>query len=297
MKNFALLILGLGLIPLAGCMSSATDEDIAHEEAMVTNCSTVAGMFPTKAGLAVAMAEELGRFDPVHDLTTVATYTPTFQRTTVLSSTAKCLKNKCANTKALLGQQTPSLSAIVDQSIFNPTNYSSDLKSSFDRQTDLIANLTKNNPKQLPPAHKLTKVAGPLNLGRGACGAHYVFQADHLDGTPLTSSEAENMSNSLMYFGYGLSGGNNPYIAFAVTSQGCPKGRTCIAIDPTDGDNGSTATTTGQAAVTYPMNRVWDPANDLLGDACVTTANKRATLVSKCATLSSTCGFLYCVAP
>jgi hypothetical protein len=278
-------------------MSSATDGDIAHEQAMVTNCATQAGLFPTEAGLAVAMAEELGRFDPLHDLVEVATYTPYLSYNTVLSSTAKCLKNNCANTKGLLGQQNAALANVIDQNIFSPQNYASNLQSAFDRQNNLISNLTQNNPKALPPAHKLTKVGGPVNLGTGACGAHYVFQADHLDGTPLTSTEAANMANSLGFFGYGSNNGGNPYIAFAVTNQGCPAGRTCIAIDPTDGDNGSTATTTGQAAVTYPMNRVWDPANDLLGTACVTTGNKNATLVSKCSTLSSTCGFLYCVAP
>jgi hypothetical protein len=294
MKNFALLMVGLGLLPLAGCMSSNTDGDIAHEEAMVTSCSTLNGLNPTKAGLAVAMADELGRWDPSDDLVSqTINYIPTVS----LSSTAKCLKNGCANTKALLGQQNQGLSSIIDPSLFSPANYGSDLAASFSRQSNLIANLKMNNPSQLPPAHKLTLVGGPVNLGPGACGAHYVFRADHLDGTPLTSAQASAMVNALGFYGYAAGGTNNPYIAFAVTSQGCPSGRTCVAIDPTDGDNGSTATTTGQAAVTYPMNRVWDPANDLLGSACITTANKAATLVSKCSTLSSTCGFLYCVAP
>jgi hypothetical protein len=120
---------------------------------------------------------------------------------------------------------------------------------------------------------------------------------DHLDGTALSSTEASNMVNALGFYGYAVGGAANPFIAFTVTGQGCPTGRTCVAVDPTDGDNGSTTTTTGQAAVSYPMNRLWDPANAMLGKACVTTANKAATMVSKCSTLASTCGFLYCVSP
>ena len=288
LKNIALMIVGLGILPLAGCMSGAADESVQAEQAASMNCTTNQGLFPTKAGLTVAMGDELGRWDPLHDLSVV-------NGMVVLSSTAHCLKNNCANTKALLGQQNAGLMSVVDQSVFNPQNYNSDLVASFDRQNNLIVNLAQNAPKQLPPAHKLTKVGGPVNLGTGACGAHYVFQADHLDGTPLNATEAANMGNALSFYGYGGNGGNNPFIAFAVTTQGCPSGRTCVAIDPTDSDNGSTSQT-GQAAVMYPLNRLYDPASVMLGQPCITTASKAGTLVSKCALLASTCGFLYCVA-
>jgi hypothetical protein len=45
----------------------------------------------------------------------------------------------------------------------------------------------------------------------------------------------------------------------------------------------------------YPMNRLWDPDNTMLGNICNTSTHFHGTLVSKCATLSSTCGFLYCL--
>jgi hypothetical protein len=169
--------------------------------------------------------------------------------------------------------------------VFGPVNCSQDLSSSFQRQADLIANLTPSSPPQLPPAHQLTKVGGPVNPGAGACGAHYIFQVDHLDGTALNASEASNMVNALGFYGYAVGGTANPFIAFTASGRGCPTGRTCVAVDPTDSGDGSTATTTGQAAVSYPMNRLWDPANATLGSACVTTANKAATMVSKCSTL------------
>jgi hypothetical protein len=287
LKNIALMIVGLGILPLTGCMSGAADESVQAEEAAVTSCSSQAGLFPTIAGLAVAMGDELGRWDPLHDLAVV-------NGAVALSSTAHCLKNNCANTKALLGQQNAALISVVDQNVFSPQNYASNLNSGFDRQKTLIANLTQNHPTQLPPAHKLTKVGGPVNLGTGACGAHFVFQADHLDGTALKAAEATNMVNTMAFYGFG-NGGSNPFIAFTVTGQGCPSGRTCIAIDPTDSDNGK-ASQTGQAAVMYPLNRLYDPASVMLGQPCITTASKAATMVNKCSAIPSTCGFLYCVA-
>ena len=296
MKNVAWLIVGLGILPVAGCMSGAPDaEDVQATEAAVTSCNSVQGLFPTKAGLAVAMANELGRWDPIHDLSVVMTTTPYINYTVVLSSTAKCLKNSCANTKAILGQQSAGLASIIDQSVFSPQNYSSDLKASFDRQSALIASLTQNHPTQLPPAHKLKLVGGPINLGTGACGAHYVFEADHTDGTALNATEAANLANDLTFYGYGASGGNNPFIAYAVTSQGCPSGRTCVAVDPTPTDN-STTSQTSQAAVMYPLNRLYDTAGVMLGKPCITTGNLAGTMISKCSTMPTTCGFLYCVA-
>jgi len=62
--------------------------------------------------------------------------------------------------------------------------------------TESHADLTRNNPSKLPPAHKLTLVGGPVNLGSGACGPHYVY-ADKLDGTALSTTEA----NALVMFG------------------------------------------------------------------------------------------------
>ncbi|MGC4091703.1 MAG: hypothetical protein QM756_28235 [Polyangiaceae bacterium] len=158
-----------------------------------------------------------------------------------------------------------------------------------------IQELQNNNPAGLPPAHKLTLKAGPTDLGMGACGPHFIFQADHLDGTPLTSTEASNLARQLCYFGYGGCGGNT-YLAYTTTTTECASGRTCVAVDPTDGDTGSTSTTTAGSAPTYPLNRVLDPANTLLNTACVLTNGKLGTLQSKCSTSPSTCGYLYCIA-
>ena len=287
--------LGFGLLPMA-CMSAVSEEGAStKEEALASACFTNSGVFPLKAALAVAMADELGRWDAVHDLVYVGSPVYMMQ----LSSTAVCIKNNCKNTKAILGQQESKLNqypVTIEQTLFNATQFDSDLQTSLSVQWNHIDDLTRNNPSQLPVAHKLTKVAGPTNLGLGACGPHYVFQVDHTNGTALTATEAGNMKNALCMFGNTVCGNNNPFMAFTVTGQGCPTGRTCVAVDPTDGDNGSLTTTTTGAAVTYPYNRLYDPTNSKLGTACTTTTGYAGTMQSKCSIIPSTCGYLYCVA-
>ena len=288
----------LGLSALQGCVSTVSDdsEKLGSASAEVNACYSNSGLNPTKAALAVAMADELGRWDPARDLQIANGAWVGMGTAVQLNPAAVCLKNNCANTKALLGQQDARLASVVDQNVFNPWMYNSEVVASMDRNANFLSDLQRNNPGKLPPAHKLTKVAGPVNLGTGACGPHYVFQADKLDGTPLTATEAANISNGMCFYGFGNCGNGNPYISYAVTSQGCPAGRTCVAIDPTDGDNGSGTTTTAGSVPTYPLNRLYDPTNGKLSSACMTTTSRYGAMVSKCAAMSSTCGYLYCVA-
>jgi hypothetical protein len=252
-------------------------------------CSTNSRVQPAKAALAVAMAKELGRWDPSADLTVS-------NGKVVLSwiGLSRC-SNGCANTKALLGQQDSAITAFLDQQLFNPTNFSQDLQSSFGRQSNLLDDLKRNSPGKLPPAHKLTLVAGPTNMGIGACGPHYIFQVDNVNGTALTSAQAANVGNSLCFFGYGNCG-NNPYLGFTQTGVSCPAGRTCVAVDPDDGDTGSGTTTTAGSAPSFPLNRAYDPTNGLLNSKCITNRGVLGAMLSKCATAPTTCGFLYCIA-
>jgi hypothetical protein len=233
------------------------------------------------------MGIELGRWDAVNDLMVSG-------NKVVLKPGVTCVKNNCANTKAILGQQD----FTVDQNIFQNTSYAGDLVASFGRQQNLITNYRQNTPYYLPPAHKLTLVGGPKDLGVGACGPHYIFQVDHTDGTPLNTWEAMTIANTLCYFGFnalGVGCGSNPFIAPRITTDSCPAGRTCLAIDPADGDNGTTTTTTAGSAPQYPMNRVYDQTNALLNTACTMTSGRVTKLVSKCTTSPSTCGYLYCM--
>ena len=254
-------------------------------------CDTNSGKNPTKAALAVSMANELGRWEPDLDLAIS-------NNKVVLSSSAVCLKNNCANTKAILGQQ----SYTPDQSVFNNTDYSSDLQASFARQQTTIADLQRNQPTKVPISnYMLTQVAGPVNLGLGACGPHYVFQVDYSSGAnagkPLSATDATNLMATMCFYGGFGCGGGNPYLGYITTNiAGCPSGKQCIAIDPGDGDNGSTSTTTAGSAPSYPKNMAYDPTNSLLGTQCITTKGKLGTMVSHCADMVDTCGNLYCVA-
>jgi hypothetical protein len=256
-------------------------------------CQSNNGVNPTKAALAVAMAMELGRWKPNLDLV------QTGNNQVGLSPTglAQC-KNGCPNTKGLLGQATAT--SEMTSNVFDPANYGSELVSGFGRQSSNYQNIVQNYPSQIPPEHKLTYVAGPVNMGVGACGPHYLFQVDNLDGTPMTTKQAANMANWLCFYGMngtnGYGCGSNPYLGFFQTSNGCPSGRSCIAIDPTDGDNGTISTTSSGSAVTYPMNRAYDPTSSLLGSPCITTLGRLGTMTSRCAGYPNTCGYDYCLA-
>jgi len=255
-------------------------------------CQTNNGNFPTEAGLAVAMGIELGRWKATTDLVQTGT------NLVGLSSTglARC-SNGCKNTKAILGQASASMS--WTSNVFDPTNYGASLWGGFSRQQQHLQNLQWNYASQVPPEHKLTLVAGPVNLGVGACGPHYVFQVDNADGTAMTSAQAANMANWLCFFGMngtnGYGCGGNPYLGFFQTGNSCPAGRTCIAIDPTDGDIPAPPITSAGSAPTYPKNSVYDPNGTMLGTQCITTKGVLATLQSKCSAAPNTCGYDYCM--
>jgi hypothetical protein len=254
---------------------------------LYADCNTNSGVNPTKAALAVAMANEIGELDALKYLT--------ISNNMVALSAAgntKCdaAAHKCKNLKGILGQQVDG--ATADQQVFNPTVFREELKASFERQRNHLL----NNPA--PPAHQLTLVSGPTNIGQvqngvsKSCGPHYIYKATK-NGANLTSTEANNIRNAMCFFGDAC--GDNPYIGFTTSGlSACPSGATCFAIDPTDGDNTSTSTTTAGSAPTYPMNRVWDPGNSLLNSMCITTTLKLGSMLSKCAAYPNTCGYLYC---
>ena len=294
-KSFSIMMsVGVGFMALQGCAGAEYAEESvdSNQSALAASCYANFGLNPTKAALAVAMATELGRWDPLNDLEQVRL--ANWDIRVRLKSTAVCIRNSCKQTKALLGQQdfTP------DQNNFSASGLASDLWASFDRQRDLITNLTNNNRAALPPAHKLTLVGGPTNLGVGACGPHYIFQVDNTNGTALTSAQAGNMSNTLCYYGQNTAGqncGDNSFVGFTKTQVNCPAGRVCVAIDPDDGDAGSGTTTTAGSAPTYTLNRLWDPNNTKLNTACTKTSGPLGKMQAKCTTSPTTCGYLYCM--
>jgi hypothetical protein len=280
----------LGFMALQGCAGAEyagdVEEATATESALSASCYSSYGLNPSKAALAVAMGIELGRWDPLNDLEVV-------NGAVRLKAGRTCLNNSnCQRTKAVLGQQD----FTTDQTRFSDTNLRNDLVASFGRQSNLITDLNNNHKDWLPPAHKLTPV-GTMTL-TGACGPHYIFQVDNLNGTALTSTQATNMSNTLCYFGQNTMGtncGDNSFVGFTKTQTNCPAGRVCVAIDPDDGDAGTGTTTTAGSAPTYTLNRLWNPDNSKLNTACTKTSGPVGLMQSKCAAAPNTCGYLYCM--
>jgi hypothetical protein len=237
-------------------------ETAAFRQNLTSTCNSNNGVNPTKAALAVAMATELGRLEPIADLTRS-------DGAVALSAAglSRCM-NGCANTEAILGLQSDEVREIIDQNAFNPTTFREELLASFDRQINWSLDLARNNPSALPEEHTLVRIGGPLSLGTGSCGPHYVFTATKPSGDPLTN--AANLKNNLVFFGI-YSG--NDYLDFTVLSE-----IGSIALDPTDGDNAPPVTTSGSCP-TYENDRVYDPDNTLLGTCCVTSVlNTAGTL-------------------
>lgn len=238
------------------------------------SCSTNAGTNPTKAALAVAMATELGSWDSLGFLRVV-----NGEVTLTDTANAKCnaAAHKCRNLKGLLELQKDGNTS--DQNLFNPTVFRQEMIASFDRQRNHLI----NNSANPPPVHQLTLVSGPTNIGKvqngvsASCGPHYIYKVTK-NGVNLTSTEANNLRNALCFFGEAC--GDNPYIGYTTAGlSACPSGATCVAIDPTDGDNSSTATTTQGSLPKYPANRIMDTVpSTLLGTGCMTTLDRVGTL-------------------
>jgi hypothetical protein len=263
--------------------------DVGEEqEAVDSSCYSSFGVPTTKAALAVAMALELGRWDPLDDLTVSFGSIPKV----VLRPSSVCLRNGCAQTKGILGQAdfTPDLKR------FGSDGYTADLSASLGRQQNLITYLTHNHPDQLPPLHRLTPVG--TMTPTGVCGPRFIFQVDNISGTALTSAQAANMSQALCFFGQNTAEtncGGNPFVGFAKTQVNCPSGRVCVAIDPDDGDVGSAMTTSSAGAPTYTLDRLWDPTFAKLNTACIKTSGSAGKMLSMCQPHPNTCGFLYCM--
>jgi hypothetical protein len=251
-------------------------------------CDSNSGTMPTMAAMAVAAGKELGRWNIEKDLTVT-------NNQVAVASTAVCT-NGCKNLKALLAQQSDTVQQFYDQQSFNVANFRSTVMASLDRQKNQTINTA--GLAALMANHKLKLVQGPVDLKvAGSCGPHYVFQVDYKStGLPLSSADASKLANSLCFFNAAGCGGNK-YIGYISSGlSGCPSGKTCIAIDPLDGDNASTNTTSAGSAPTYPQNRVLADGAVSVGAACLTVKGQQGTLMDKCSLVAATCGYYYCVA-
>ncbi len=240
-------------VALSGC---AADELSFSTTEQAVTCETMAGVYPVKAALAVAMAKEMGEIDAVKNLTVS-------DGKVVISATGQALCNArggCHNTEGLLAMQDDSLRNYIDQAVFNPTSYRQDLIASFDRQRNSDYNLRLNDPAKVPEAESLVLTGTVMN--NGACGTHYEFDAFKAGcgtGSSCYLTKPANEVYRLVFFGIqpdGTSG--NPFIAFYSSDAG-------IAIDPTSTLNGGTGTTSGSCETGYTK---YDPTWASRGSCC-----------------------------
>jgi hypothetical protein len=222
--------LAIALITALGSLTACavdSGESIRTTEAALTgtSCNANSGINPMKAALAVAMASEIGRLDPLKDLQIT-------NNKVVLTNAAKaeCLARgfgSCPNVASILGMQESSVNTYINQGVFNAVSFREDIKASFDRQKSHEQNLASNYSWLLPQWHQLFEI-GVSDYG--ACGIHYDFS--------VNGNKVENLKSRMMFFG----GTENPFIDFRSTSK-------TISIDPTGTMNGDTNTSSGVCSV------------------------------------------------
>ena len=226
-KNTFTILLTATLASLTGCAfeTDTAPRSVTQAFSSGQNCDDNTGINPMKAALAVAMASEIGRVDPLKDLFINGSMVS-------LTNSAKQLcagrgYGACNNVEAVLGMQNTAVNDKLPRHVFNATAFREELKASFARQTNREIDLARNQPDKLPQPHELREI-GISN--RGACGIHYDYS--------VTGKKPENLQYRMDFFG----GTQNPFIDFRSTYK-------TISIDPTGTMNGDTPTNSGMCTV------------------------------------------------
>lgn len=265
-RSFSFL---LGILLVGGCSApdtaTATDEG-SVEQGLSTQCSTDSGLNPAKAALAVAMANELGRWDAVNDLAQGSNWR------VVLSATGQARCNAhggCPNTLGLLGLQDVSVNNYpngISQTVYNAVTFNTDLYAAWARQYNWELSLKANQPSLVPEDHKLVATSAFSPAPSQSCGTHFYYTATKPDGSALKNPA--NLAQRLLFFG----GSSNPFLQFLSSSTTAK-----VAIDPDEYGN-TTPVATGACTV-YPLDKVYDPNQTLKGTCCTTqSTGKKGTI-------------------
>lgn len=208
----------------AGCTEApmTSDEIGQNQEAL---CANGDGVNSALAGLAVAAAKELRRWQSSRDFYVDSNYR------LALTSTgkARCSDGRCWNTQAILDLQRAPFGSVKFGSVsFNADNFKSRLVSEFNEQKICEARTGSGGANCPAEEHLLTfKSQQP-----GACDTLFTFTATTPTGGALRSPL--QLKNKLIFAGYP----ENPYLAFSSTSSS-------VTIDPTFGLNESGSASAG----------------------------------------------------
>jgi hypothetical protein len=256
-KFVSLLVASTALVGLA----SACTVDAPVEEGLGSGeeaaCANPQGTNATIASLAVAIGQELGRWQVTTDFKWVNLY-PWYPVMTLSSAgLAQCSANgsSCSMVKALLSWQDPKFNGKIkfaDGTVLSPDTYQARLYSGYQEQVVCESRPPNNtNPNNCPAeAHKLTL----QGTSPGVCEIDYTFKATKTTGAPLTAPA--QLINKLLWARKEY----NPYIAFQSTAS-------TVTIDPL-WFNRPTPSQSGGSCIVVPTNPYPSDGADLSGGCC-----------------------------
>jgi len=207
-------------------MPSETIEQIEQMEQAL--CDNVDGVPSAMAGLAVATATELGRWEPTSDFEVKRG-----ELRLTAAGKRHCDDGECWNTRAILElQDAPPGAVALGGKSFDAASFRRALARNFDEQRRCEANSGGRNRESCrAERHELTLDS----VSPGACDTVYTFEATTPRGAPLR--EPERLANKLIYVGYP----ENEYLSFTSTA-------TTVSIDPTYWLNPTDDTSSGACA-------------------------------------------------
>ena len=251
LKQVSIAALVLGIAGVQGCaVESFEDQTLdvgSVEQGLV--CYDNNGVNPALASLAVAMAKEIRELNPVRDLEVSNGWVR-------LSNTGrtKCNSNgSCQLIDGLLALQDDGINNRISNTVFNAANFRNTLVASYQRQLDWEANLARNNPGALPPAHNLVFSHAQ---DMGGCDTHFVFDAflancgggsagAFVESGGMVVMEAENFHSSST---------NNSADSWTQVSDGSASGGKLMMVGPDNGGFWSSNINTTAPYLSYQVN-------------------------------------------
>jgi hypothetical protein len=224
--------------------------ELGTMEQSLLSCANPDGTNSAMAALAVAVAQELGRWQAKRDFVLVKTNgqsesTPGFASALKLTSgsdafgargKSRCADGKCAKIQALLDMQyQPTLNKVYFQGsgttkvLLNPDALMSRLAAKFGEQLNCEATAKDNNANACPIEEH---VLAFQRSAKGSCDTNFFFKATKLNGQALTYTN--QLKNKLQFADM-----VNPYLDFQNLGGGV------VSVDPTYGLNEDGTTSTG----------------------------------------------------